>query len=117
MAINKKNIYGDIQISDNAIAILAGTAVLECYGVVGVTSKRIRDYAYEILKKENYAKGVIINNNDSVINIDLYVILSYGIKISEVVNEIQKKVKYVVEKTLNIDVVGVNVHVEGIKAN
>ena len=47
--------------------------------------------------------------------IDIFVFLSAGIKISEVVLEMQKRVKYTVEKTLNLDVKQVNVHVEGIK--
>jgi len=120
MALNKNSDYGNIQITDNAVAILVGSAVSECYGVVGVTSKRIRDYikdySCEILKKENYTKGVIVSNKKNQITIDLYLILSYEVKISEVVVEVQKRVKYTVEKALNMDVVAVNVHIEGIKA-
>lgn len=119
MMINKSNNFGEIQITDNAIATLVGTAVSECYGVVGVTSKRIRDYVTDyanlLLKKENYTKGVIVTNKNSLITIDLYLILSFGVKVSEVINEVQKRVKYTLEKALNMDVVAVNVHIEGIK--
>lgn len=120
MALNKNSDYGNIQITDNAVAVLVGTAVSECYGVVGVTSKRIRDYikdySFEILKKENYTKGVIVSNKKNQITIDLHLILAYDVKISQVVLEVQKRVKYTVEKALNMDVVAVNVHIEGIKA-
>lgn len=50
-----------------------------------------------------------------MIIVDLYLVLGYGVKISEVVSEVQKRVKYTVEKALNMDVKEVNVHVEGIK--
>ena len=57
----------------------------------------------------------IRSNKNSMIYVDLYLVLGYGVKISEVVSEVQKRVKYTIEKALNMDVKGVNVHVEGIK--
>lgn len=115
MPVNKKSTYGSIQISDSAIASLVGTAICECYGVVGVTSKKLSDSFNDILKRENYGKGVVVSNKNNVISVDVYVVLSYGVKISEVVHEVQKRVKYTVEKTLNMDVKNVNVHIEGVK--
>lgn len=58
---------------------------------------------------------MIISNKNSMIYVDLYLVLGYGVKISEVVSEVQKRVKYTIEKALNMDVKEVNVHVEGIK--
>ena len=117
MAVNKSSNLGNINITDKAISILIGTSVAECYGVVGVTPKKAIDKVNELLKRENYGKGIIVSNKNSLLEIDLYVVLSYGVKISEVVREIQKRVKYTIESTLNMDVKCVNVHVEGIKAN
>ena len=48
---------------------------------------------------------------------DVYVVISYGVKISEVVAQLQERVKYALEKTLNMDVNSVNVHIEGILVN
>ena len=118
MPVNKKTNLGQIKISDDAIASLAGTTVNECYGVVGMISKNyIRDGYSALLKKENYSKGVIIKNNKNGLQIDIYVVISYGVKISEVVYGVQQRVKYALEETLNIDIDKVNVHVEGIQVN
>lgn len=118
MPISKKTNLGQIKISDDAIASLAGTTVNECYGVVGMVSQNyIKDGYSALLKKENYSKGVVIKNNKNGLQIDIYVVVSYGVKISEVVNGVQQRVKYALEKTLNIDVDVVNVHVEGINVN
>lgn len=57
MPVNKKSVYGEIQIADNAIATLVGTAVSECYGVVGVTSKRVSDSINDILKEKTMARA------------------------------------------------------------
>ncbi|MBR3364280.1 MAG: Asp23/Gls24 family envelope stress response protein, partial [Solobacterium sp.] len=50
------------------------------------------------------------------LQIDLYIIVSFGVRISEVVQEAQKKVKYVLEKTLSMDIESVNVFVQGVRA-
>lgn len=118
MPINKKTSLGQINISDNAIAILAGTTVNECYGVVGMISKNYLVDGYSaLLKKENYSKGVVIKNDKEGIKVDVYIVISYGVKVSEVVAQLQERVKYALEKTLNMDIASVNVHVEGIVVN
>ncbi|MEG0415299.1 MAG: Asp23/Gls24 family envelope stress response protein [Erysipelothrix sp.] len=116
MAIEKSNEFGTINISNEAIAMLAGGVVTECYGVVGMASQQIfKDGLAELLKGENFSKGVIVKNTEEGFNLDLYIIVSYNVKISEVVLEVQKKAKYMLEKTLQIAVNSVNVYVQGIK--
>lgn len=118
MPINRKTKFGQINISDNAIASLAGTTVNECYGIVGMISKNYLVDGYSaLLKKENYSKGVVIKDRKEGIQIDVYVVISYGVKISEVIIGLQQRVKYSLENTLNIDIDSVNVHVEGIRIN
>jgi uncharacterized alkaline shock family protein YloU len=118
MPIKKSTNYGEIKISDEAIATLAGNAVNESYGVVGMTSKNpIKDGYNALLKKENYSKGVVIKNKNNILSIDLYVIICYGVKISEVVSSIQQRVKYELENFLNVDIESVNVYVEGVMVN
>lgn len=115
MSVKKSTNYGVINVTDEAIANLAGSALSECYGVVGMTSKNLlKDAYYEILKKENLAKGIEVKNKNGL-EVDIYVILSYGIKISEVLIEAQKRLKYVIESNLDITVDAVNIYVQGVK--
>ena len=116
MNVEKQTNYGTISVSEEAVASLAGGVITECYGVVGMASKQVlRDGWAELLNKENYAKGVIVRNSDEGLEIDLYIIVGFGIKISEIVAEAQKKVKYVLEKTLSVDLSAVNVFVQGVR--
>ena len=116
MAIRTENKNGAIVISNNVIANAAGIIATSCYGVVGMTSQKpLKDGFNELLKRENYSKGVVIKNIDGGIEVDLYCVIGYGVKITEVINEIQKRVKYTLEKSLDIDVLAVNVYVQGIK--
>ena len=116
MNVEKQTNYGTISVSEEAVASLAGGVITECYGVVGMASRQIlRDGWAELLNKENYARGVIVKNTDDGLEIDLYIIVSFGIKISEVVAEAQKKVKYMLEKTLSVEINAVNVFVQGVR--
>lgn len=116
MTVEKKTNYGCISVSEEAVASLAGGVVTESYGVVGMASKQVlRDGWAELLKKENYARGVVVRKTDNGIEVDLYIIVSFGVKISEAVREAQKKVKYTLEKTLSVHISAVNVFVQGIR--
>ena len=115
MPLNKNTDYGVVQIKDSAIASAVGKAVSECYGIVGVTNKKVSDSLYSLLKKRNTGRGVVVHNKDNKIKLDIHVIVSYGVKVSEVISELQKRVKYTVEKTFNVDIIEVNVFVESIK--
>lgn len=116
MSISRSTQYGNINISIDAIASLAGGVVSECYGVVGMASQKfVKDGIAELLKKENYAKGVVVRQKDNDLELDLYVIVSHGIKISEVVHEVQVRVKYMLEKSLELQFTQVNVYVQDVK--
>lgn len=116
MSIEIKNDYGQIDISNDVIAQVAGSAAIECYGVVGMASKhQIRDGLTDILRKENFAKGVIIRQENEELHIDMYIIVSYGTKISEVAYQVQSKVKYTINKILGMNVQSVNIFVQGVR--
>jgi len=116
MSVERLNTLGSINISHEAIASLAGGVVTESYGVVGMASQKVlKDGLAELLKKENYSKGILVRESELGLELDLYIIISFGVKISEVVYEIQKNVKYVVEKSLDIKFASINVFVQGVR--
>jgi uncharacterized alkaline shock family protein YloU len=117
MSIHKETELGSIKISEDAIATLAGGIVTESYGVVGMASQKLlKDGLAELLGKENYAKGIVVKESpEKQLELDLYIIVGYGVKITEVVYEVQKKVKYQLEKTLEVKFKSVNVYVQGVR--
>ena len=116
MTVEKKTNYGNITVTEEAVASLAGGVITECYGVVGMASKkRLKDGLAELLKKENFSKGVVVKRTETGLEIDVYIIITYGVKITEVVTEAQKKLKYVLEKTLSEEISAVNVFVQGLQ--
>lgn len=118
MPIQLSNEYGKIDVSDEVIAILAGSAALECYGLVGMASrKQLMDGITELLGRENLSRGVEVRRESEVLHIDLYIIVSYGTKISEVAHNVQNRVKYVLNDVVGLQVDLVNIFVQGVRVS
>ncbi|MBU5266065.1 Asp23/Gls24 family envelope stress response protein [Virgibacillus proomii] len=116
MSIELHTNDGQVTITNEVIATIAGGAAVECYGIVGMASKsQIRDGIAEILRKENYSKGVIVRQEQHRLHIDMYIIVSYGTKISEVAHNVQSKVKYTLSQSLGLDIDSVNIYIQGVR--
>ncbi|MBP2240088.1 putative alkaline shock family protein YloU [Cytobacillus eiseniae] len=116
MSIELKTKFGQIDISNDVIATLAGGAAIDCYGIVGMASKhQIKDGLTEILRKENFTRGVIVRQENDEVHIDMYIIVSYGTKISEIAHNVQSKVKYTLNQTVGLAVESVNIYVQGVR--
>ena len=116
MSIELTTTYGQIDISNDVIATIAGGAAIDCYGIVGMASKsQIKDGLTDILRKENFTRGVIVRQEDEQVHIDMYIIVSYGTKISEIAHNVQSKVKYTLDKTVGLAVDTINVFVQGVR--
>lgn len=116
MSIEVKNEYGKIDITNDVIAQIVGEATIECYGIVGMASRhQIRDGLTDILGKENFARGVIVRNIGEETHIDMYVIIGYGTKVSEVAYQVQSKVKYTLQKTVGLNIKSINIFVQGVR--
>jgi len=116
MSIDLQNEYGHVTITTDVVSTIAGGAAVECYGIVGMASKKqLRDGIAEILKKENFSKGVVVRQEDDKLHIDMYIIVGYGTKISEVAHNVQNQVKYTLNKTIGLSVDSVNIYIKGVR--
>lgn len=116
MSIELKTNFGQIDISNEVIATIAGGAAVDCYGIVGMASKhQLKDGLTEILRRENFTRGVIVRQDNDEVHIDMYIIVSYGTKISEIAHNVQSKVKYTLDKTVGLAVDSVNIYVQGVR--
>ncbi|MBN8234398.1 Asp23/Gls24 family envelope stress response protein [Halobacillus kuroshimensis] len=116
MSVDLNNQYGHITISNEVISTIAGGAAVECYGIVGMASKnQLRDGLAEMLRKENFSRGVVVRQEEDHLHIDMYIIVSYGTKISEVAHNVQSQVKYTLNKTVGLSVDSVNIFIQGVR--
>ncbi|MCX7710359.1 MAG: Asp23/Gls24 family envelope stress response protein [Clostridia bacterium] len=104
---------GNIKISDEVVAIIAGIAAMEVPGVAGM-SGGIAGGIAEMLGRKNLSKGVKVEVGEKEAAIDLYIIVEYGCRIPDISWEIQEKVKKAVETMTGLQVIEVNIHVQGV---
>ncbi len=106
---------GNIAIDHEVIAQYAGTVAMECFGIVGMAGMSVKDGLVKLLKKESMTRGiqVILKNNKLTLN--FHVIVSYGVSIIAVADNLIDSVKYKVEEFTGIEVEKINIFVEGVK--
>ena len=106
---------GLVSVNEEVILKVAGYAALECYGIVGMASKRTTDGIVQMLGIENLGRGVKVQITNDSVDVDLYIIVEYGISISAVAATLIDTVKYKVEHLTGVPVGRVNVCVEDIR--
>ena len=100
-----------IQIADDVVAVIAGKSASEVAGVysmaggLGIT---------EVFGKKNLSKGIKVDINEQKAKIDVNIIVEYGARIPDVAFEIQNRVKKAVENMTGLNILEVNVHVQGV---
>jgi uncharacterized alkaline shock family protein YloU len=110
------NPLGSIHVAPRAIATIAYHAALESYGVVGLAHKNLMNGLTQALVKDP-THGVEVHFDGAQININMYVIIEYGTRITSVASSVSNTVRYHVEKALGLPVNEVNVHVRGLRVS
>lgn len=113
--VGYSNELGNIHYSEEVLAKIVGLSTMECYGVVGMVSKNATEGLWELMRIENLSKGVKLKVNEDKLVVELYVMVEYGTKISEIANNIIQKVRYSVENFTGLKVSSVTVNVQAVR--
>ena len=109
------NEIGQVAIDNEVILQLAGQAAMECYGIVGMAARNMKDGIARLLKKESLTKGITLQTQDNAIILNIHVIVLYGTSISTICESLIDTVKYKVEEATGLQVQCINVFVDGLK--
>ncbi|HHW92800.1 MAG TPA: Asp23/Gls24 family envelope stress response protein [Firmicutes bacterium] len=112
--IERENEVGTIRIADEVVAVIAGLAATEIEGVAGMSGGLAGGIA-EMLGRKNMSKGVKVEVGERQAAVDLFVIAEYGIRIPDVAYKVQENVKRKIETMTGLEVVEVNVHIQGVR--
>ncbi len=114
--ISYETMTGTVTLSNEYLAKLIGNAVTSCFGVAGMVPNGNKQRLTSLLlRKETLDKGIIIQGNANVLNVELHITVTYGMNINAIAKSIVHKVKYTVKEVTGIDVKKVTVMVDGIK--
>ena len=107
---------GIISVNPEVIAKYAGTVAVECFGIVGMAAVNMKDGLVRLLKKDSLTHGIQVSiSDDNRITIDFHVIVSYGVSISAVTDNLISNVKYRVEEFSGMPVDKINIYIEGVR--
>ena len=111
-----ENQYGTVLIDENVIATYAGSVAVECFGIVGMAAVNMKDGLVKLLKKDYLTHGINVSiNEDNKITIDFHVIVSYGVSIGTVTDNLIETVRYKVEEFTGMEFEKINIYVEGVR--
>lgn len=105
---------GDVTVSKEVVAIIAAQEAIKIKGVVGISSG-YRSKSTNVLSRKDLAKGVEVWMKPGEAAITISIITAYEVGIFKVAEEVQRRVKEVVYAMTGLEVLKVNINVQGVK--
>ena len=106
---------GEILVDEDVLAKYAGSAAVECFGVVGMASVNMKDGLVKMLKRDSVRHGVEVSVEGDKLMIELHIIVAYAVSILAVAKNLVDNVKYKVEEYTGMEVGKITVCVEGVR--
>ena len=72
------------------------------------------NHELDLVCQDDPRRGIAVEVSGDQVDVTLYVILEYGVRISEVAANVQSAVKFAIEQALSMKVGAVNVYVQGL---
>ena len=106
---------GEYRVTDEVVASIAGIAASEVDGVAGLGGGLALGLG-DVLAGRPGSRGVRVQIGTREAAVDVYLHVAYGVQIPVVAQRVQESVKRSVESMTGLQVVQVNVHVQGVDA-
>ncbi len=110
-----KTNLGTIDVARDVLATHIGLAASNCFGVVGMSSKTLKDGFATLLGRDSVSRGVEIIEKDDSLQVNVYIIVGYGIKISEIANNVIQRIQYNVHEYLGLELDNITLVVQGVR--
>lgn len=111
-----KAIPGNLKVSNDCIADLAGYAALECYGVVGMAVTDQQEGVTRLLPVQRLRRGIDVSMENGRVVVDLHVVVEQGVNMSAISSNLISSVKFLLGRIAELDDVDVRVHIEGMRS-
>ena len=111
-----ENKLGKVLIDSEVIAQYAGSTAVESFGIVGMAAVSMKDGLVKLLKGDSLTRGIsVVIDENNLIEIDFHVIISYGVSIAAVADNLIENVKYKVSEFTGLEIKKINIYVEGVR--
>ena len=109
----KSDELGDVKVSEEVVAIIAGLAATEVEGVSSMAGN-ITNEIVSKLGMKNLSKGIFVEVLEEEIKVDVAINIAYGYAIPDISTKVQEKVKSTIENMTGLTVAIVNVRVASV---
>ena len=109
------NALGVVSIEPEVVSTYAGSVAVECFGIVGMAAVNVKDGLVKLLKRDYLHHGISVAISDNKITLDFHVIISYGVNVETVADNLINTVKYKVESFTGMQIEKINIFVEGVR--
>ena len=109
----KSDEIGEIRVSEEVVAIIAGIAATEIEGVSSMAGN-ITNEIVSRLGMKNLSKGIFVEVMDEEIKVDVALNIAYGYAIPEISAKVQERVKSSVENMTGLTVAVVNIRIASV---
>jgi len=116
MQLKSDKQLGSVHVANSVIAEIAGAVTTDCYGVVGMAARSVKDDIVKLIKSD-ITRGINVVVEDSGIVLDIHIIVQYGVNINTICKSIVNRVRYAIETNVGLKVNRINVKVEGVRQN
>lgn len=107
---------GEVQISDDVLAVIAAMAAMEIDGVVSMAGN-ITSELVSRLGMKKLSKGVRVDVADDSVMVDLSIVLRMNENIINISKKVQDRVKSTIENMTGMEVANVNVNISSVTLN
>lgn len=108
--MHEENGLGEVQISDEVVATIAGLAATEVEGVASMAGNLTNELIGKLGIK-NLSKGVNVLVTEHRVDVDLALHIKYDYSILKVSKDVQARVKNAIESMTGLEVVMVNINI------
>lgn len=104
---------GQVQISDEVVAIIAGLAATEVEGVASMAGN-ITNELVSKLGKKSLSKGIRVKVEDGIVNVNVALNIAYGYSVPKTCKKVQEKVKAAIENMTGLEVEKVDIQIANV---
>lgn len=108
--MHEENGLGEVQISEEVVATIAGLAATEVEGVASMAGNLTNELIGKLGIK-NLSKGVNVLVTNHSVDVDLALHIKYDYSILKVSKDVQARVKNAIESMTGLEVVMVNINI------
>ena len=112
-----EKIMGNLSVSNDVIADIAGYAAMSCYGIVGMAEQLQGAESVRLLPGQRLRKGVLVTSDEAGLRVDRHVVVEAGVNMKSVCHNLSSAVAFTLAEIAEIDPakLTVGIHIDALK--